>query len=119
MVAAWSGRDARIKWPNDVRVDGRKIAGILVERGPGAVIGIGLNVNIRLDQFPDELRDSATSLRILTGTHADRSELARALIERLEEFVDIEVARGALVEESAAWESGIDALANDDDDMAA
>ena len=88
MVAAWSGRDARIKWPNDVRVDGRKIAGILVERGPGAVIGIGLNVNIRLDEFPDELRDSATSLRILTGGRVDRSELARALIERLDAWYD-------------------------------
>ena len=88
VVAAWSGRDARIKWPNDVRVDGRKIAGILVERGPGAVIGIGLNANIRLDQFPDELRDSATSLRILTGGHVDRSELARALIERLDAWYD-------------------------------
>ena len=42
-----------------------------------------------------------------------------ALIERLEEFVDIEVARGSLLEESAAWESGIDALADDDDDMRA
>lgn len=42
-----------------------------------------------------------------------------ALIERIEEFVDIEVDRGSLVEDSAAWESGIDALASDDDDMAA
>ena len=89
VVAAWSGRDARIKWPNDVRVDGRKIAGILVERGPGAVIGIGLNVNIRLDQFPDELRDSATSLRILTGdarrslgTRTGPDRAARRLVRR-------------------------------------
>ncbi|HWH26030.1 MAG TPA: PAC2 family protein [Pseudolysinimonas sp.] len=42
-----------------------------------------------------------------------------ALIERLEEFVDIDIARGSLVEDSVAWESGIDALAGDDDDMAA
>lgn len=42
-----------------------------------------------------------------------------ALIERLEEFVDLEIARGTLVEDSAAWESGIDALADDDDDMRA
>jgi PAC2 family len=42
-----------------------------------------------------------------------------ALIERLEEFVDLQVARGDLLEESAAWESGIDALADDDDDMRA
>ncbi len=88
VVAAWSGRDAKIKWPNDVRVDGRKIAGILVERGPGAVVGIGLNVNISHDQFPDELRDSATSLWVLTGGPADRSELARALIERLDAWYD-------------------------------
>ncbi len=89
VVAAWSGRDARIKWPNDVRVDGRKIAGILVERGPGAVVGIGLNVNISHDQFPEELRDSATSLCILTGGRSDRSELARALIERIDAWYDI------------------------------
>jgi len=42
-----------------------------------------------------------------------------ALIERLEEFVDLEVARGSLIEDSAAWETGIDALADDDDDMRA
>jgi predicted ATP-grasp superfamily ATP-dependent carboligase len=42
-----------------------------------------------------------------------------ALLERLEEFVDLEVDRGSLVEESAAWESGIDALAEDDDEMRA
>src|SRR5271166_1050083 len=63
LVTGWSGRDARIKWPNDVRVEGRKIAGILVERAltpaclpsangvsgacrQGVVIGIGLNVNV-------------------------------------------------------------------------
>jgi hypothetical protein len=42
-----------------------------------------------------------------------------ALIERLEEFVDLDIARGSLLEDSAAWESGIDALADDDDDMRA
>ena len=49
VVSEWTGLEARIKWPNDVRVAGRKIAGVLVERGPGAVIGIGLNVNATLD----------------------------------------------------------------------
>ena len=88
VVATWSGRDARIKWPNDVRVDGRKVAGILVERGVGAVIGIGLNVNIRPDEFPGELRDSATSLSILTGGNTDRSGVARDLIERLDDIYD-------------------------------
>ena len=80
-----AGREARIKWPNDVRVDGRKVAGILVERGAGSVVGIGLNVNPVEGDFPDELRDSATSLRILAGEVLDRSELAREVIRRLDD----------------------------------
>ena len=55
-----------IKWPNDVWVDGRKVAGILVEGRPQegwAVLGIGLNVSTTADEFPDDLRDTATSLR--------------------------------------------------------
>src|SRR5258708_23645920 len=56
-----------IKWPNDVRVEGKKIGGILVERGAGAVVGIGLNANIDLDAFPEALRETATSLRFLEG----------------------------------------------------
>ncbi|MBX6315064.1 MAG: biotin--[acetyl-CoA-carboxylase] ligase [Isosphaeraceae bacterium] len=85
VVEAWTGREARIKWPNDVRVDGRKIAGVLVERGAGAVIGIGLNVNLALSDLPEGLRHSATSLLALRGEPADRSEVARALILRLDE----------------------------------
>jgi BirA family transcriptional regulator, biotin operon repressor / biotin---[acetyl-CoA-carboxylase] ligase len=54
-----------IKWPNDVWIDERKVAGVLVEARPDegwAVIGIGLNVAIRPDEFPPELRETATSL---------------------------------------------------------
>ena len=77
VVAAWTGLDAgiTIKWPNDVRVGGRKIAGVLVERGQGAVIGIGLNANVESGAFPPELRATATSLCIITGRRIDRSEL--------------------------------------------
>lgn len=98
VVTAWTGLDARIKWPNDVRIAGQKIAGILVERGDGAVIGIGLNANIARTDFPAELHDTATSLRILTGETVDRSELARALIRRIDDWYD----RG--------WSDGPDAL---------
>ncbi len=63
VAESWTGRPARIKWPNDVRVDGRKVAGILVERAPGSVIGIGLNVNAAPEDFPEPLRETATSLR--------------------------------------------------------
>jgi BirA family biotin operon repressor/biotin-[acetyl-CoA-carboxylase] ligase len=82
VIAEFTGLDARIKWPNDVRVDRKKVAGILVERGQGTVLGIGLNVNV--DEFPDELRDSASSLKLLFGQTLDRSEIARALIQRLD-----------------------------------
>ena len=84
LVADRIGREARIKWPNDVRVDGRKIAGILVERGAGVVIGIGLNVNVLEHELPESITQSATSLRILTGLFHDRSEIARDLIQRLD-----------------------------------
>jgi BirA family transcriptional regulator, biotin operon repressor / biotin---[acetyl-CoA-carboxylase] ligase len=103
VVAACAGREATIKWPNDVRVDGRKIAGILVERATphhrtdppgsagepacGVVIGIGLNVNLAPDAFPPELRSRATSLRIECGDITlDRSEIARDLIRRLDHW---------------------------------
>lgn len=55
----------QLKWPNDVWVDERKVAGVLVEARPDegwAVIGVGLNVGIPQDEFPHELRDTATSL---------------------------------------------------------
>jgi len=114
VVAAWTGRKATIKWPNDVRVGGRKIAGILVERARaprrmtsssisrsdepdwGAVIGIGLNVNLGEDGFPPELAARATSIQIERGGPlADRSELARDLIHRLDHWYDTSCCCGA------------------------
>ncbi len=59
------GLTCGVKWPNDVQVDGRKLAGILVEARPQdgwAVIGIGLNLSISRDEFPPDLRDKAVSL---------------------------------------------------------
>jgi BirA family transcriptional regulator, biotin operon repressor / biotin---[acetyl-CoA-carboxylase] ligase len=64
-VADVVGPDAQIKWPNDVWVERRKVAGILVEGRPQegwAVVGIGLNVAIRPDDFPPELVDTAGTL---------------------------------------------------------
>jgi BirA family transcriptional regulator, biotin operon repressor / biotin---[acetyl-CoA-carboxylase] ligase len=91
VVAAWTGLDAgiTIKWPNDVRVGGRKIAGVLVERGQGAVIGIGLNANVEPGAFPPDLRATATSLGIVTSRWIDRSELARALLRRLDAWYEL------------------------------
>jgi BirA family biotin operon repressor/biotin-[acetyl-CoA-carboxylase] ligase len=88
VVEHWSGRPTWIKWPNDVRVESRKIAGVLVERGAGSVLGIGLNVNAAIDDLPADLRSSATSLRILNGGRLDRSEVARSLIRQLDRAYD-------------------------------
>ena len=88
VVSSVVGCEARIKWPNDVRIDGRKLAGVLVERGAGAVVGIGLNVNSTEDDFPEEWRAGATSLRVVGGQPLDRSELARDLIRHLDDHYE-------------------------------
>ena len=76
------GAATGIKWPNDVWIDGRKTAGILVEAGPDfAIVGIGLNVGTR--QFPDDVRHIATSLDLATGRQHSRAEVLAALVARL------------------------------------
>ena len=71
------GVDASLKWPNDVLLGERKVAGILAERvetprGPAAVIGIGLNVSMTPEELPVP---TATSLWIATGRELDRTDL--------------------------------------------
>lgn len=79
--------DAGVKWPNDVVVDDRKLAGILVERAetrgrpPAAVIGIGINVSLRDQELPVP---AATSLALEAATTTDRGVLARALLRNLQ-----------------------------------
>lgn len=76
----------KLKWPNDIYVDDRKLAGILVEsratkgQAPAAVLGIGLNVNLLPEQFPDDLRNIATTLRAHTDHPIDRNALAAAIL---------------------------------------
>lgn len=91
--------EVAVKWPNDLLLDGKKCAGVLVEasaRGAeleGVVIGIGLDVNRQ--RFADELAASATSLRLATGTEHDRGEVLARVLERVEAEVDRFVAGGA------------------------
>jgi BirA family biotin operon repressor/biotin-[acetyl-CoA-carboxylase] ligase len=82
--------EAGIKWPNDVWIDGRKVAGILLEGRPQegwAVLGIGLNVRTR--EFPDELAEIATSLA-LRGADATLDEALAVLIGRLDHWTPAE-----------------------------
>jgi len=79
----------KLKWPNDVLIDRKKVCGILPQVKTSAnavnfiVLGIGINVNINNNQFPDEIRDLATSLVIETGNEISRLELIISLYENL------------------------------------
>ena len=86
--------DCRIKWPNDLLIEGRKVCGILVERRVGTVVGIGLNVSIRPDQFPRDLRLPATSLETEVAAPVDRAKLAVDLLRSLDESFDNALERG-------------------------
>jgi BirA family transcriptional regulator, biotin operon repressor / biotin---[acetyl-CoA-carboxylase] ligase len=77
-----------IKPPNDVLVDGRKVAGILAEASDGRVVlGVGVNVSQRADELPDDVVTPATSLA-LERADVDRSELLAAILEALERRYD-------------------------------
>jgi BirA family biotin operon repressor/biotin-[acetyl-CoA-carboxylase] ligase len=76
-----------LRWPNDVLLNGRKCAGILVQLHDGVLIaGIGINVNHTF--FPRELTDTATSLRLVTGREQDLQNILTALIDSIDEHLD-------------------------------
>jgi BirA family biotin operon repressor/biotin-[acetyl-CoA-carboxylase] ligase len=89
-----AGVDAGIKWPNDILVKGRKIAGILTELAAEpdevhwVVVGVGVNVNALAQDFPPELREQATSLLIERGQPAPRALFLAACLSLLEEWYD-------------------------------
>jgi BirA family biotin operon repressor/biotin-[acetyl-CoA-carboxylase] ligase len=95
-----SGSEAFIKWPNDVQIDGLKVAGILTElsaepeRVHFVVLGVGVNLNAQPDHFPEELRSTATSLAITRGQRVPRALFAAALWNRLEEWLDLHLETG-------------------------
>jgi BirA family transcriptional regulator, biotin operon repressor / biotin---[acetyl-CoA-carboxylase] ligase len=108
------GHHARIEWPNDVLVEGRKVAGILVEGRPQegwAVLGIGLNVAIAPDDFPPELRDSAGTLG---REPTDLEPTLHRLLEALERWLNVDQdtviaawrARDALEGRRIEWADG-------------
>jgi BirA family biotin operon repressor/biotin-[acetyl-CoA-carboxylase] ligase len=113
-VAEVAGDGALIKWPNDILIEGRKVAGILVEGRPQqrwAVLGIGLNVALRPEDFPPELREQAGTL----GLDDDAIEPAlERLLAALElwlaasesDVLEAVRARDALLERPVRWAGG-------------
>jgi BirA family biotin operon repressor/biotin-[acetyl-CoA-carboxylase] ligase len=87
-IARVSGLRPDLRWPNDVLVDERKLAGILVQvAGKAPVAGIGINVNHRA--FPAELAGLATSLRLETGREMSREDLLVALLPAVESYCEM------------------------------
>ena len=113
-VADVAGAHARVKWPNDVLVDGRKIAGILAEGRPQegwAVLGIGLNVAVRVEDLPPELRERAGTLGLEPAdVEPTLDRLLRALEHWLgaddDALLDALRARDALAGRQISWAGG-------------
>jgi BirA family transcriptional regulator, biotin operon repressor / biotin---[acetyl-CoA-carboxylase] ligase len=104
-----AGVTAEIKWPNDLLLNGKKAAGILTElsaeldRVRHVILGIGVDVNQDASDFPPELSDIATSLRLAAGTEISRAELAVEILRQL----DADYARicaGKFAEVADEWE---------------
>jgi BirA family biotin operon repressor/biotin-[acetyl-CoA-carboxylase] ligase len=99
-AARQAGVDAGIKWPNDLLASGKKLAGILTElaaepdRVHWAVVGVGVNVNARPEDFPEELRGEATSLLIERRSPAPRALFAAACFTALEDWLDRHAEQG-------------------------
>jgi BirA family biotin operon repressor/biotin-[acetyl-CoA-carboxylase] ligase len=80
----------RIKWPNDILVEGKKAAGLLNEMSAETdkvnfvILGIGVNLNMTREQFPDNLRHPATSLFIESGVKVDRTCFVRIMLQELD-----------------------------------
>lgn len=89
-IHSQTGLTAEIKWPNDVLVRGRKVAGVLTEMQAETdavkyvTLGVGVNVNLVAGEFPSDLRRVATSLRAETDETLDRAELAVAILRELD-----------------------------------
>lgn len=118
--------DCRIKWPNDVWVEGRKLSGILLEGRPHegwAVLGIGLNVNVRAEDLPLELRDTATSVAAATGEPRDIDQELATLLESLGRWIEASEdeilaawrERDALLGRDVKWADGEGRAAGIDD----
>ncbi|MCH8285999.1 biotin--[acetyl-CoA-carboxylase] ligase [candidate division KSB1 bacterium] len=99
-VESTAGLTVSFKWPNDILIGGKKICGTLselitIEDGKQLIVtGMGLNVNIERNEFPEDIRDKATSLSIETGSIVDREKLFTDVIRTLNTLYSIWENRG-------------------------
>jgi BirA family biotin operon repressor/biotin-[acetyl-CoA-carboxylase] ligase len=110
-IQSETGLQPEIKWPNDILLRGKKVAGILtelsaeVDRVKHVILGIGIDVNLDADEFPADLKKTATSLKIETGETVSRAELAVAILRELD-FDYARIGGGKFAAVADEWESG-------------
>lgn len=110
-----SGLAPSVKWPNDVLLRGRKIAGLLNEMSAETegihyvILGIGVNLNMRSEQFPADLRYPATSLALEKGEPVARAAFARALLRHLDSLYELYLEVG-FPPVLKAWEAFFDLI---------
>jgi BirA family biotin operon repressor/biotin-[acetyl-CoA-carboxylase] ligase len=102
LILELTGLQAKIKWPNDVLVRGRKVCGILIEQAGGTVVGVGLNLNQPQGYFDEAGLPLAASLGVLTEQQRDCREVARRLIEVLDAEYDL-LRQGDVATLEACW----------------
>lgn len=107
-VRLTTGQQARIKWPNDVLVRGRKVCGILIEQSRATIAGIGLNVNQSAESFAAAKLPDAGSLALFATEPLGTHDVARLLIAQLDEEYD-RLCSGDLgtLEARWKWHSGL------------
>lgn len=109
-IAGQTGLRPEIKWPNDILIKGRKVAGILtelsaeVDRVKYVILGIGVDVNLNLGDFPVDLRKAVTSLKVEFGKPVSRADLAVAILRELDHDY-ARIAIGRFTEVADEWES--------------
>jgi BirA family transcriptional regulator, biotin operon repressor / biotin---[acetyl-CoA-carboxylase] ligase len=95
-----SGLEPKIKWPNDIQLGGKKVAGILTElssepeRVHFVVLGLGVNLNAEPGDFPPEVAELATSLAVARGVSVPRALFTAALCTRLEQWLEVHAQEG-------------------------
>jgi len=107
-ILALTGVQAKIKWPNDLLIRGKKVCGILIENTTSLVIGIGLNLNQTAEEFEEAGLPDATSLGMVSGKALDSAAVVRVVVQKLDlEYGRLLAGERVAVEADWKWRIGL------------